>query len=75
MIVLRLLAPALGISIVVLAGVARVNLGVHWPSDVLGSLFLGSAVLGGLLWVYAGLSAGYLEFLGLEFRVRRRGSG
>ena len=75
MIGLRLLAPAVGISIVVLAGVARVNMGVHWTSDVLGSLFLGSAVLGGLLWVYSGLSAGYLAFLGLEFRVSRRGSG
>ena len=75
MVWLRLLAPAMGISIVVLAGVARISMGVHWPSDVLGSLFLGSAVLGGLLWVYAGLSAGYLEFLGLEFRVTRRGSG
>jgi len=74
MIGLRVLAPAMGISIVLLAGVARVNLGVHWTSDVLGSLFLGTAVLGGLLWVYAGLCAGYLEFLGLEFRVRRRGS-
>ena len=65
----------MGLSIVVLAGVARVHMGVHWPSDVLGSLLLGSAVLGGLLWVYAGLSAGYLEFLGLEFRVRRHGNG
>ena len=51
MIWLRSLAPAMGLSIVVLAGVSRVNMGVHWPSDVLGSLLLGSAVLGGLLWV------------------------
>lgn len=75
LIFLRLLVPAIAISIVVLAGVARVELGVHWPSDVLGSIFLGSAVLGGLLWIYAGLSDGYLEFLGLEFRITRRGSG
>ena len=69
---LRLLAPAIGLSIVVLAGIARVYMGVHWTSDVLGGFFLGSAALGGLLWVYAGLSAGYLQFLGLEFRVRRQ---
>ena len=75
MITLRLLAPVVGLSIVVLAGVARVYLGVHWTSDVLGGFFLGSAALGGLLWIYAGLSAGYLEFLGLGFRVRRHGSG
>ena len=72
---LRILAPVVGFSIVVLAGVARVNMGVHWTSDVLGGFFLGSAALGGLLWVYSGLSAGYLEFLGLEFRVKRQVSG
>ena len=75
MVSIRVLAPVIGLSIVILAGVARVYLGVHWTSDVLGGFFLGSAALGGLLWVYAGLSAGCLEFLGLEFRVKRLGSG
>jgi membrane-associated phospholipid phosphatase len=69
----RLLAPALGISIVAMAAVARVYLGEHWPSDVLGGLLLGSVTLAGLLWVYAGLSAGCIEFLGLESRVTSLG--
>ena len=70
---LRLFVPVLGVSIVAMAALARVYLGAHWPSDVLGGLLLGSVTLAGLLWVYAGLSAGCLEFLGLEFRVTRLG--
>ena len=69
----RLLAPALGVSIVATAAVARVYLGAHWPSDVLGGFLLGSVTLAGLLWVYAGLSAGCIEFLGLEFRITSLG--
>ncbi len=68
----RVLLLAIAASIVGLAGVSRVYLGVHWPSDVLGGLLLGSVALAGLLWVYAGLRSGYLGILGLEFRVTER---
>ncbi len=57
-----------------MAGFARIYLGVHWASDVLGGLFLGGATLAVLLWVYTGLRGGYLEFLGLQFRVSEVGS-
>ena len=69
---LRLLLPAIAASIVVLAGVARVYIGVHWASDVLGGLLLGVVSLVGLLWVYYKLEAGHLELLGLQFHVTQR---
>ena len=66
---LRLLLPSIVASIVVLAGIARVYLGVHWPSDVLAGLLLGVACLVGVLWAYYRLKAGHMELLGLQFHV------
>ena len=71
---LRLLLPTIAASIVVLAGVARVYMGVHWASDVLAGLLLGTVSLIGLLWVYSRLRAGHLEVLGLQFHVTQRRS-
>ncbi len=41
----RLIAAAAGSSAVLLIGVSRVALGVHWPSDVLGGWVTGAATL------------------------------
>ena len=71
---LRFLVPAIAASITVLAGIARVYLGVHWTSDVLGGLLLGVVTLVGLLWIYSKLKAGYMELLGLQFHVTERSS-
>jgi undecaprenyl-diphosphatase len=66
---IKLLLAAGAAFITGIAGFARIYLGVHWASDVLGGLLLGSTALAVLLWVYTGLKAGYLELLGLQFRV------
>ena len=45
-------AYALGITMTLLTGISRINLGVHWPTDVLGGWMLGTAfALGGAIWV------------------------
>lgn len=72
---LRLLLPPMAAAIVVLVGLARIYMGVHWTSDVLGGLLLGGVALAGLLWIYAGLRAEHIEFLGLQFRVTEHHSG
>jgi len=40
----EILLEALSLALVVLVGVSRVYLGVHWPTDVLGGWALGAAV-------------------------------
>ena len=47
-------AYALGIAMTFLTGISRINLGVHWPTDVLGGWMLGSAfAIGAACWVYS----------------------
>lgn len=54
----RALAMFLGVALTLVTGISRVNLGVHWPTDVLGGWMLGAAfALGAAIWVRAGRSA------------------
>ena len=51
----RLVPPALVVALLTLASFNRVDVGAHWPSDVLGSLLLAGIWLSGLTAVYLGL--------------------
>lgn len=44
--VLKRLAQAFAVAIILLTGVSRIYLGAHWPSDVLGGYLLGSIIVG-----------------------------
>jgi undecaprenyl-diphosphatase len=76
---IKLLLAAAAAFTVGMAAFARIYLGVHWASDVLGGLLLGGTALAVLLWFYTGMKAGYLELLGLRFHVSEprsaRGTG
>ena len=57
---------------VVLIGPARVYLGAHWASDVLGSYLIGGVLLGIALWIYLKLKErGVLETKRAQERTHR----
>lgn len=48
----KMIVTAIGIAYALLVGISRVYLGVHWPSDVLASWFLGGAMIALVSGVY-----------------------
>ena len=47
----RIVQGSLGM-VIVLMGYARVELGAHWPTDVLGGFAIGVLVLGAMVWLH-----------------------
>jgi membrane-associated phospholipid phosphatase len=53
----KLLTVAVCLFVIIFIGLSRVYLGVHWLSDVIGGLLIGSTSLYGLVWIYEKLKS------------------
>ena len=49
---IRMVMPAIAITMIALMSLSRVYAGAHWPTDVLGSYLLGSVGVAGIVWFY-----------------------
>ena len=52
------------ITLILLIGISRVYLGVHWPSDVVGGYLIGGTLLTLLIWLYHNWKARYANTTG-----------
>jgi len=56
----RILALTGLIALILLTGISRVYLGVHWPSDVIGGYLIGGVFLTALIWFHQTWKAHHL---------------